>query len=87
MKIPNKIKIKGVEFNIKFEDLGDKLFGDFNELPPKIRINSKASKKFQEMTLLHEISHILRSGIKEQWIKEFSWDLWLDLKDNNLLKE
>lgn len=87
MKIPKKVKIKGVEFDIKFEDLGDKVFGDFNELPPIIRINKKASKDFQEMTLLHEIMHILRDSIKEQWIKEFAWDLWLVLKDNNLLKE
>jgi len=87
MKIPNKIKIKGVEFDIKFEDLKDELFGDFNELPPQIRLNSKASKDFQEITLFHEIFHILRTSIKEQWIKEFAWDLWLVLKDNNLLKE
>ena len=87
MKIPNKVKIKGIEFDIKFEDLGDKLFGEFNELPPQITINIKASKDFQEITLLHEIMHILRDSIKEQWIKEFAWDLWLVLKDNNLLKE
>ena len=87
MKIPNKIKIKGIEFDVVFEDLGDKVFGDFNELPPKIRINIKAPKKFQEITLLHEITHILRSDAKEQWIREFSWDLWLVLKENNLLKE
>jgi len=87
MKIPKKIKIKGIEFDIKFEDLGDKLFGDFVELPPLIRINSKAPKKQQEMTLIHEILHIIRGDIKEQWIKEFAWDLWLILKENNLLKE
>ena len=87
MKIPKKIKVKGIKFDIVFEDLGDKIFGDFNELPPKIRINSKAPKKFQEMTLFHEITHILRSDIKEQWIKDFARDFWLVLKDNNLLKE
>lgn len=87
MKIPKKIKIKGIEFDIKFEDLGDKVFGDFDELPPLIRINTKASKEFQEMTLLHEILHITRRSMKEQWIEEFAWDLWLILNDNNLLKE
>ena len=87
MKIPKKIKIKGIEFDIKFEDLGDNLFGEFVELPPQIRINIKAPKEFQEMTLIHEILHIIRGNIKEQWIKEFAWDLWLILKDNKLLKD
>ena len=87
MKIPKKVKIKGIEFDIKFEDLGDKVFGDFDELLPLIRINTKASKDFQEMTLLHEMLHILRDNMKEQWIKELAWDLWLILKENKLLKE
>lgn len=87
MKIPKKVKIKGIEFDVKFEDLGDRAFGDFNELPPLIRLNSKASKEFQEMTFIHEVLHILRDGTEEQWIKEFAWDLWLVLKDNKLLKE
>lgn len=87
MKIPDKIKVKGIEYDIKFEDLENKLFGDYVELPSQIRINTRATKEYQEMTLLHEIIHILRSDIKEQWVKEFAWDLWLVLKDNNLLKE
>jgi len=87
MKIPKKVKIKGIEFDVKFEDLGDGAFGDFNELPPKIRINSKASKDFQEITFFHEVLHILRTASKEQWIKEFARDLWQVLKDNKLLKE
>jgi len=87
MKIPKKVKIKGIEFDIKFEDLGDRVFGEFIELPPEIRINKNASKDYQEMTLFHEILHILRSDTKEQWAKEFAWDLWLVLKDNNLLKD
>ena len=87
MKIPNKIKIKGIEFDVSFEDLKDELFGDFCELPARIRINTKASKEHQEMTLFHEITHILRSDIKEQWVKDFSWDLWNVLKDNKLLKD
>ena len=41
MKIPKKLKIKGIEFDVKFEDLGDRIFGDFVEIPPEIRINSK----------------------------------------------
>lgn len=86
MKIPRKVKIKGIEFDVKFEDLGDKLFGDFIELPPTIRINSKAPKEYQEMTLIHEILHIIRGTTKEQWIKELAWDLWLILKDNDLLR-
>lgn len=87
MKIPDKLKIKGCEFKIKFEDLKDELFGDFTELPAIIRINEKADKNFQEITLFHEALHILRSDIKEQWIKDFAWDLWQFLKDNNLLKD
>ena len=87
MKIPEKLKIKGIEFNVKFEDLGDKLFGNFTEFPPQIRINSKAPKEQQEMTLFHEVLHILRSDVKEQWVKEIAWDLWLVFKDNKLLKE
>lgn len=87
MKIPNKVKIKGIEFDVTFEDLEDKLFGDYSELPAQIRINTKAPKEQQEMTLLHEITHILRSDLREHWVKEFAWDLWLVLKDNNLLKE
>ena len=87
MKIPNKITIKGCEFKIKFEDLKVELFGDFTEIPAVIRINEKADKNFQGITLFHEVLHILRSDIKEQWIKDFAWDLWQFLKDNNLLKE
>ena len=87
MKIPKKVKIKGIRFDVKFEDLEDKLFGDFTELPPQIRINEKASKKFQEVTFFHEVLHILRTDSKEQWIKELARDLWLVLKDNKLLKE
>lgn len=87
MKIPQKVKIKGIEYDVIFENLGDKIFGDFNELPPQIRINSEALKEFQEMTLIHEILHIIRSNTEEQWVKELAWDLWLILKENNLLKD
>jgi Zn-dependent peptidase ImmA (M78 family) len=87
LKIPDKIKIKGVEFEVMYSELEDKLFGDYKELPPVIRINKNAGKDFQEITLLHEALHILRSDIKEQWVRDFAWDLWQFLKDNNLFKE
>jgi len=87
MKIPNKIKIKGIEFDIKFEDLGNDYFGDFNELKKTIRLNTKSCKSYQEVTLIHEIMHIIAKELKEPMVERFAWDLWLILKDNNLLKE
>jgi len=86
LKIPKKIKIKGIEYTVKFKDLGDKIFGEYIEMPAQIIINTKASKEFQEMTLLHEILHIIRGDMKEQWARELAWDLWLILNDNNLLR-
>lgn len=87
MKIPDKLKIRGVVFDVTFSELENKLFGDYNELPPVIRINKNAGKDFQEITLFHEALHILRGDIKEQWIRDFAWELWQFLKDNNLLKD
>lgn len=86
MEIPKKIKIKGIEFDIKFEDLGDKLFGNYDALDKIIRLNTKACKEHNEITLIHEIFHVLDIDIKESIVEKFAWDLWQVLKENNLLR-
>lgn len=87
MKIPKKVKIKGIEFDVKFEDLGSKLFGDYDALTKIIRLNSTACREQHEITFIHEIFHAIANDIKEPILEKLAWDLWLVLKDNNLLKE
>ena len=86
MIIPDSIRIKGIDFKIEFEDLHNELFGDFTQLPPVIRINTRAGQSEQEITLLHEICHLLRPDMEETCVREFAWDFWQVLKENDLLK-
>ena len=86
MRIPKEVKIKSVNFKVSLEDLGDDLFGNYGENPPIIRINNKAPEDYKEMTLIHEILHILRGGMKENEVRELAWDLWAVLfKENKLI--
>ena len=97
MKIPDKIKINGVEYGIEFveaveDDIHEVEFTGrvlFRENKIKISNSYKTDSKFR--TLLHEIIHILdydyKMELPEETIRRLASGLYGTLKDNNLLKE
>lgn len=97
MKIPNEIKIGGIEYKVELidENIDDihnaEFIGRvlFKEQKIKILNSYPVEKKFK--TLLHEIIHILsedlKIGIEEENICRLEAGLFQVLKDNKLLKE
>jgi len=96
MKIPNKIKIAGHNYKVKFDDerLGKKgLVGQCNEDFKEIRIckyyNSKRARVKSEIeeTFMHEILHAVNrnynnSSLSEKAIDRLSNGLYQVFKDN-----
>ena len=97
MKIPDKIKISGIDYKIEIaKDYTD----DMNEAENRgrvvfrkgvIRILESYFPESKSRTLLHEIIHILDDDLDldltEQTIRRLTSGLYQVLKDNSLLKE
>jgi len=97
MKIPDKIKISGIEYKIIIKkpadcDLSEESFrGAADYKKCIITISSLYTQEGQERTLLHEILHVIdddyKIGLSEENIRRITSSLYQVLKENNLLKE
>ena len=92
MKIPNKIKICGIDYEViteKFDN--ESLFGTSNERMAKICLNENINGQVREETFLHEVIHVINwvseMNLKENQVGVLSRILYQVLIDNNLLKE
>ena len=94
MKIPNKIKILGYDYEVIFRnrgnDDGSDNAGTHSSRSQKIWIDSDQSQQQQESTFLHEIlealNYALQLEITHKGICSLEAGLYQVLKDNNLLK-
>lgn len=62
MKIPNRIKVGGITYQILIEPIersesGNLLLGQTNNIDNTIRINSKSAPERQQQTFFHELMH------------------------------
>jgi len=98
MKIPDKIKIGGIDWKIELikeatDDINDKAsyMGRVLFKKHKILILNSYPIERQFKTLLHEIIHVLdedlKIGFEENDICRLEVGLYQVLKDNKLLKE
>lgn len=93
MKIPKKLKIGGIVYQVKIiDDLElDGEDGETNRFRNDIRINKLLPQEQKEATLIHEIMHCLNSQIVEEklghlFLESLAQQFYQVLKDNNLLK-
>jgi len=93
MKIPKKIKICGIEYDVVIRKLENPdNFGMHVMKDCKLYIsNEGTNKQIQEETFIHEIlhaiEHILHIDLDERDVSGISHILYQVLKDNDLLKE
>lgn len=92
MKIPSKLKIGGITYQVRlatdwFESDGsdgetfyDKRNGNV------IYINSELSKEAQEIALIHEALHCINSTMDHEFLDSLSEQLYQLLSDNKLLR-
>lgn len=91
MKIPNRIKIGGHDYKVKFHDESDICSdgadcGSTNRSKGIIEINSSLMKSEQEATFFHEIFHVMNSIIEHDLLDSLSQQIYQVLKDNKMLK-
>lgn len=95
MKIPNKIKVAGHDYKIKWEDKRlskEELFGQADFVGCKISLcknyeKQRRNKSEVERTLVHEILHVVdrhynNCHLKEKEVARLSEGLYQVLKDN-----
>jgi hypothetical protein len=96
LKLPDKIRIFGIDYEVQYERFDEKvqlsnLSGSVMSCQQKIQINSGNARGQQEATLLHEIIHAIdyRLGFdfSEAVTQALSSGLYQVLNDNGFLKE
>jgi hypothetical protein len=96
MKIPNRLKILGREYEVECFDFDSKvqcnnLNGSSYDNRQKIQIDNTSHHEKQEATLLHETLHILSYNLNlsldEDAVCRLEVGLYQVLKDNKLLKD
>lgn len=91
MKIPKKLKIGGHVVTIDSTKNLRGVEGDWDSCRNKIRISADLAKSQKEVTLFHEMFHVLNSTMSENkeghnFVESFSQQVYQVLKDNKLLK-
>jgi len=85
MKIPKRLKIGGITYNVTLNKHERTSFLD-RELDT-LNLNPRLSNQQMEVALLHEIIHGVNLGITDEVLVEgLAQGLHQVLKDNNLLK-
>ena len=83
MKIPKKVKISGLIYDVVFEERESDL-GCVQYENLKIILDSSAGPEKQAQTFLHEILHICNGALEEAVINPMAQVLFAALKDNKL---
>ena len=79
-----KLKIAGIEHEVIFftPDAEKNLCGTFNRITNTIEVNNSISIEHKEITLLHEVFHILVPELREMEIDSLAILVRQLLKDN-----
>ncbi len=94
MKIPNKIKVAGLDYSVKIDDnmhQKEDLAGQHDGNALVIRLQNKNyNPQVTEQTFFHEILHAINTAycnkeLNEKQVNNISVGLYQVLKDNNLL--
>jgi len=92
MKIPKKIKILGHIYKIILErecknltNLADHDCGNNSQVTGEIIINQTLMQSEKEVTLIHEILHIIMGGNDEEKLEMLAQSIYQVLSDNKLL--
>jgi len=91
MKIPNKLKIGALWYEVKevspFEIDCDGASGDASTHRQDIRIsNSLKTQEMKEVTLFHEILHCINIQIEHESVEYIAQAMYQVLRENDLLK-
>jgi len=97
MKIPDKVKIGGIIYDIEIKNCNnnilteDKLWGNIDFGEGKIYLNGGIEKQILEQVFFHEVLHGIEHdyclNLKDTDIDRISHGITAFLKDNNLLKD
>lgn len=94
MKIPKKLKIGAVYYDVVVAAMSEKLGGaDWDgevrydrKNGHKIYINADMTREAQETTLIHEVLHCLNSTMSHEFLDSLAEQLYQVFSDNKLLK-
>ena len=89
MKIPKKLKIGGHNIKVVLKPFwkgSDSEDGLFENCKNEIWIKAELSQSQKEVTLIHEILHVLNSTLNHVVLDSLSEQLYRVLKDNKSLR-
>lgn len=88
MKIPSKIKIGGIMYDVKFvnDDEIDARFAEIDYPTDTISIKKILSQNQKEAAFFHEMLHAINSKMNESTIEFMAQMIYQVMKDNHLLK-
>lgn len=86
MKIPTKLRVSGIDYNIKYSTtLGDNVLGLTDLDTNTISLGKSLTQEQKEITLFHELFHCINWELSESECEFLSHAIYAILKDNNLL--
>lgn len=87
MKIPAKIKVGGLWFDVKQvpSDEVDDDYGTASSSKQTIKLNKELPQDVKELTFLHEILHCINGEMEEKEVEFIAFGLFQVLKDNKLI--
>lgn len=93
IKIPNKVKINGLKYEIEHKKLEEE-YGSISYENMKIEIEENIHPQQQELTFIHELLHAILEALyyrdlnnDEKFVEDLSRCLHQVLIDNNFLDE
>jgi hypothetical protein len=96
MILPKKVKILGRTFSVEYKDFSEAIHssidcGNTTYYKQQIQLDNAAHREYQEMALLHEITHAIDNALSlelgEKNIRQLGMSLYQVLNDNGFLKE
>ena len=84
MKIPKKVKVGGLSYNIEIvDDLGDaSACGTTDYNKGLITIEKATNKEFEQQVFLHEVLHAINNEMPEERIEFLAMALYQFIKEN-----
>jgi hypothetical protein len=81
MKIPEKLKIGGIYYDVKVAEELENRTGEFDFTKLQI-VLEKNKPEVMELTLLHEIFHVINNEVREDIIEFFAQSMYQIMQDN-----
>lgn len=84
MKIPNKLRIGGIEYKIILRPMENQC-GEYDAVSQTISINSSLKQEIKEETLVHEILHAINNELDEREIEFLAQSIYQVFKGNKII--